>query len=265
MPAWFDALRRLWRARREHPEPDAAFWEAVERTVPYAENIPAAARERVRRLAARFLATKTFYGAHGLPITDTIAGNIAWQAALVAHRTGLGIYDDFIGVIVYPEPFRVRRRFADEVGLVHEFDDELYGETWSGGPVIVSWGTGEEEGMQVALHEFAHRLDLADGTLDGVPLLPPTLSRARWEAIADAALARLREDLDAGETPPLDPYAEEGPEEFFPVATETFFAEPAALAAWDPALFAALAEIYALSPSTSPAPMQHSPRTARSP
>ena len=197
---------------------------------------------------ARFLATKTFYGAHGLPITDALAGNIAWQAALVAHRTGLGIYDDFVGVIVYPEPFRVRRRFADEIGLVHEFDDELYGETWDGGPVIVSWGTDEEEGVQVVLHEFAHRLDLADGALDGVPPLPPSLPRARWESVMETALQRLQDELDTGKSPPLDPYAEEGPEEFFPVATETFFTEPAALAAWDPALFEALAEVYALRP-----------------
>ena len=248
MPAWIDALRRLWRARRERPGPDAAFWETVERTIPYSANIPPAARDRVRWLAARFLATKTFYGAHGLPITDALAGNIAWQAALVAHRTGLGIYDDFVGVIVYPEPFRVRRRFADEIGLVHEFDDELYGETWDGGPVIVSWGTDEEEGVQVVLHEFAHRLDLADGALDGVPPLPPSLPRARWESVMETALQRLQDELDTGKSPPLDPYAEEGPEEFFPVATETFFTEPAALAAWDPALFEALAEVYALRP-----------------
>lgn len=205
MPAWIDALRRLWRARRERPGPDAAFWETVERTIPYSANIPPAARERVRRLAARFLATKTFYGAHGLPITDALAGNIAWQAALVAHRTGLGIYDDFVGVIVYPEPFRVRRRFADEIGLVHEFDDELYGETWDGGPVIVSWGTDEEEGVQVVLHEFAHRLDLADGALDGVPPLPPSLPRARWESVMETALQRLQDELDTGKSPPLRP------------------------------------------------------------
>ncbi|WP_142803466.1 zinc-dependent peptidase [Tepidiphilus sp. J10] len=265
MPTWIDALRRLWRSRREHAEPDETFWKAVESTLPFLRNIPPTAHERVRRLAARFLATKTFYGAHGLLITDLIAGSIAWQAALVAHRTGLGIYDDFVGVIVYPEPFRVRRHLADEIGLVHEFDDELYGETWEGGPVIVSWGAGEAEGMQVVLHEFAHRLDLADGALDGVPLLPPSLPRARWESVMEDALRRLQDELDAGKSPPLDPYAEEGPEEFFPVATETFFAQPEALAAWDPALFAALCEVYGMYPSPSDRATPHGPHTTRSP
>jgi Mlc titration factor MtfA (ptsG expression regulator) len=54
--------------------------------------------------------------------------------------------------------------------------------------------------------------------------------------------------VDAGASTLIDPYGASAPEEFFAVASETFFMQPQALAQQHPALFAQLARYYDLDP-----------------
>ena len=145
--------------------------------------------------------------------------------------------------MVHPSDFRVQRAETGEDGVVHEWDDELAGESWPGGPVVLSWealddsGSVAEGGANVVIHEFAHKLDMKSGEADGVPPLPTREARERWIEVFDAEFERFCADLDAGRQTCLDPYAAEHEAEFFAVASEAFFESPNALKREFPKLY----------------------------
>jgi len=95
------------------------------------------------------------------------------------------------------------------------------------------------------LHEFAHKLDMRGGTIDGTPLLPRDL-RADWVRVC----TDVYEDLVAGRPrPPMRWYGATNPGEFFAVATEVFFEQPRELAAFEPALYDVLTRFYRQDPA----------------
>jgi hypothetical protein len=267
-------LLRAWRrwrddtaaARRAIPDD---LWKRTLVRWPFLRRIDPAAELELRRMTSLFLDRKEFHAVGGLRMNDAIAVGIAAQAALPVLRVGLPAYDGFVGIVVHPGPVRARREQRDDLGIVHEYDEELAGEAMEGGPVMLSWqdvraagqlGT-EGAAYNVVIHEFAHVLDMANGEPDGVPPLPPDISPGEWQATLareyQAFVTRV-EAADAAGTEPdtvLDPYAATGPDEFFAVASEGFFTTPQAVAGAYPALYALLARYYRQDPiaETKPA------------
>jgi hypothetical protein len=72
--------------------------------------------------------------------------------------------------------FRGADSQADAGGVVRAGDKQL-GEAWSTGRVVRAWDASQhgaydpDDGHNLVLHEFAHRLDLLDGLADGTPPL----------------------------------------------------------------------------------------------
>jgi MtfA peptidase len=183
--------------------------------------------EKLRDLALLFLAEKQFTGVQGLELTDAMRVSIAAQACLPILELGLDWYSGWSGIVVYPGDFRVRRESVDEHGVVHEWDDELAGEAFPGGPVVLSWdAAAHDPQMNVVIHEFVHKLDMLNGEADGVPPLHAGMSRSRWVEVFETAYAGFREALERGRDTWLDPYAAEHPSEFFAVISEAFFHDP---------------------------------------
>jgi len=255
---------------------DAHAWRVLQASLPYLRGLDDAQAERMRSLIAAFLSSKTFTGTHGLEPDDAMRMTIAAQACLPVLHIGLEPYDDFVEIVVYPSAFAVRRKVTDDDGLVHEFDDVLAGEAMDGGPVVLSWddvaGPDRAPAANVVIHEFAHKLDLADGDADGCPPMPRA-ARARWlEALHAAyddfvdALEALEAGLPGDVDPeseaadawyaalPLDPYAATDEAEFFAVAAEAFFVEPRALAGAYPALYACFVEYFRFDPGAAAGP-----------
>jgi len=60
---------------------------------------------------------------------------------------------------------------------VHSETDDLTGESWLRGPVILSWDDVEldsyhpEPGRNIVVHEFAHKLDSLNGATNGMPAI----------------------------------------------------------------------------------------------
>lgn len=239
---------RNWRRRRKLRQTIVSdtLWKHVEAQLPFLDYLPAETRPLLRHRAREFLAEKEFHGAGGLQLTDDIVLAIALQACLPVLHRGLEAYRDWVGVIVYPGDFVVPRREIDEDGVVHEFDDEILGEAWEAGPVVVSWhdGMGAPDGVNVVIHEFAHKLDMSNGVADGFPPLPPGLARSAWAHDFEAAFTLLGAQLDAGRPTALDPYAGEHPAEFFAVASEAFFETPLRLQEGFPAIYEQLKAFY---------------------
>ena len=230
---------------------DAGARDALARWLPQAERMPAALRDRLERLTAVFVGEKAFVGCGGFQVTRETKVAIAAQACLLVVGRNTHVYDRLHSVLVYPSQFVVPGEWHDEDGVVTEEPRVLAGESWDVSRVILSWEDVDSRGdpgeaYNVVIHEFAHYLDHESG---GAPWIAGTGARRRWLRLLDEELERLRAQADAGARSFLDAYAAEDRGEFFAVASEAFFEEPAAFARELPALYRALAGVYRLDPS----------------
>lgn len=259
-----------WFGKREADAPaiDAGLWESATAPYLFMRGLPAADDERLRALAARFLARKQFSGTHDLDITPLMHVQVAAQASILVLELGLEWYDGWSEIIVYPGQFAPEREIVDEAGVVHLVNDAMAGEAWLGGPVILSYedvamASDEDErvaGYNVVIHEFAHKLDMRDGEPNGCPPLHAGMALADWRDAFSAAYGdfcrrvdeadRLAEE-DGGaalDALPVDPYAAENPGEFFAVVSEAFFETPEWLEPAYPAVYGELRRFYRQDP-----------------
>lgn len=224
-----------WFRRRSHERsiPDS-LWHDVQQRFPFLFERSEPDVVRLKALASQFLATKEFHGANGFTITDAVALAIAAQAVLPVLHLGLGWYDDFVGIVVHPDEVLARRTLTDEDGVVHHYDEVLSGEAMEGGPVMLSWsdvesaGVSAEEGYNVVIHEFIHKIDMRDGEPDGCPPLPSRSARQAWLHAMQGEYEAFREKVIVAErfggaATWLDPYGAEAIDEFFAVACEAYF------------------------------------------
>jgi MtfA peptidase len=210
---------------------------------------------RLRDMTTLFLAQKEFTGAHGLQVNDAMAVAIAAQACLPILNLGLSWFDGFVGIVVHADAVVAQREVTDEAGVVHEYEEELSGEAMQGGPVMLSWydidesGDTAEEPYNVVIHEFAHILDMRDGTADGVPALADRAARDHWIQVLNTEYDEFCDRVDAQEDTLLDPYASQAPEEYFAVATEAFFVAPHEFSSEHPQMYALLRQFFQQDPA----------------
>jgi MtfA peptidase len=212
---------------------------------------------RLRVLAAGFLARKAITPVQGLELAAADRALIACLCCLPVLELGGRWLAGWREVVVYPGAFRVRRSEIDEpTGVLHEWDEDLAGEAWSEGPLILSWEDllldqeEPEAGCNVVAHEIAHKLDLRDGVLDGTPPLPADRHRT-WVRDFQAAFEALCTEVEAGRETEIDPYAATAPEEFFAVVSEYHFSASPVLDETLPAIAAHLRAFYGPSPFAS--------------
>ena len=247
---WFGRWRRA-RAVQRKPV-DAAAWAAVVQRFSFLRVLDAGEQSRLRDLVAAFLAEKSLQGAGGLIMTRDIELVIAAQACLLVLKLDLDYYDDWVEIIVYPDEFIVDHEYTDEDGVVHRVHAPLSGEAWEQGPVILSWVDAEAadggDGYNVVMHEFAHKLDIRNGTADGFPPLHDDMDRRTWTRSFSEAYADMQQRLERHEYTLIDPYAAEDPAEFFAVLSELFFERPDTLNDIYPAVYTQLAAFYRQDP-----------------
>jgi len=121
------------------------LWLGIEGNLALFQGMTAVEKAHLRELSTLFLHEKNFVGAQGLLLTETMHLIIAVQACLPILNLGIGCLSGWTDVIVYPGPFRVSRDSTDEVGVVHHQEQVLIGESWSSGPLIVSWADVERD------------------------------------------------------------------------------------------------------------------------
>ena len=247
------AFLKAWRRKRtlRRSALDPALWRRVTAGQPFLAGLAPAENQRLKDCAVLFLDEKQMHGARGFVLDDTVRLSIAVQACLPILNLGLDFYLGWVGIVIYPGEFKVRREHMDESGVLHEFDDELSGEAWPGGPVILSWQdvTLGEAGYNVVIHEFAHKLHMSRGDMDDFPLPHADMDRKAWLAAWEAAYAKFCGQVDRGIDTVIDPYASEQPAEFFAVLSETFFTLPHAVRSLHSGLYAQLALFYRQDPA----------------
>jgi len=217
--------------------------------------LPVDLQLRLRESCEQFLRDKAISAAADLRLGDDRRLLVAALCCLPVLHLGYRWLRGWSEVIVYPGQFRVRREHHDDsTGVVAEWDDELAGESWDRGPLVLSWADlkhdlhAPQPGFNVVAHEIAHKLDALDGVMDGTPPLPDAARRQAWVAAFEPAYEHLCRCIDEGRETPIDDYAGESPDEFFAVVTEYHFSLPQALAVAFPAVAAELEAFYGPSP-----------------
>jgi len=225
-------------------------WQTAEYPLVFLDRLTDDERQRLRELATAFIAAKEWSAAGDLQLTLAIQLSIALQACLPILNLGLDWYDGWVGIVVYPGDFVIPRQIVDASGVVHEFNDQVLGEAWEGGPVLLSWFDNLDDigDISLVIHEFAHKLDMRNGATDGMPALHDNMSAEAWIAAFAPAYEDFCRRVDAGEETAIDPYAAEHPAEFFAVVSEVFFEAPDLLHDAYPAVHAQLCLFYRQNP-----------------
>jgi hypothetical protein len=243
LTSWFGGTAPL--------ELDLQAWTAV-LALPVFDGFSADEIARLEGLARQLLADKTFTGAAGHEVDAAMATHIAAFAVLPVLNIGYEWYKGWNEIIVYPAEFMPEREVLDDFGVVHRVRAPLSGEAWAGGPLVLSWDdllhSGGGQGYNVVIHEFAHKLDMKNGSVNGLPSLHSGLSVEGWAAAFNAAYEDFCRRVDGGEDPEIDPYASESPAEFFAVLSECFFEMPDVLQHDYPAVYEQLKLFYKQDP-----------------
>ena len=297
-------LRALFGKPAPVPAPTEEDWREVLEW-PLFDGLTQPERAQVRALAERLLAEKTVSPVSGAEPAGRDIAAVAAQAALPVLNLGAGWYGTWNEIILYPEQFVPEREITDDFGVVHRVRQPLSGEAWEGGPLILSlddvaereitddfgvvhrvrqplsgeaWeggplilslndvaASGWRDGYNVVIHEFAHKLDMKNGAVDGLPPLHSDMDAGGWAAAFEPAFNDFRRRVDhaerVGRELDLDPYASESPAEFFAVLSEYFFELPDLLAAEYPAVYAQMRRFYRQDPLKRLEAFSHDPPT----
>jgi Mlc titration factor MtfA (ptsG expression regulator) len=239
-------------ARRKHL-PDG-WEEIVRRCVAYWRVLDPQDQARLADLGEHLVVTKRWEAANGFDMTDEVVVTIAMQAAVLILGLDVDYFSKVTSIIVHPTTFSIPGPRATDIrGMLDSGARPLLGEAHHDrGPILLAWDQVRSgarhrgRGHNVVLHEFAHKMDMLDGVVDGTPLMPNQTALDRWIEVCAAELKLMRRG-EAG--PLLDDYGATDPGEFFAVATEVFFGRPVDLRDTKPQLYEVLAEYYRQDPA----------------
>jgi len=201
-----------------------------------------------------FLDEKEFIGCGGLEITDEIRITIAGNASILLLGRDRRCFPGFTSILVYPDTYIAKEINYEGLVEIHE-DSARAGESWQRGPVVLSWAdvlhdtSEQDDGHNVVLHEFAHKLDEENEIMDGLPVLRDSTHYRKWAEILSREYVALQSRVERGADTVLDEYGAFSPPEFFAVATETFFEQPRQMKNRLPELYEQLKIFYNLDPA----------------
>jgi len=230
------------------------LWVEVTEKLPVLQGMTAVEKAHLREMTTLFLHEKRLVGVQGLQLTDTMCLTVATQACLPALSFGIGCLSGWIDIIIYPGAFRISREEMDSMGVIHHQERTLVGESWSRGPLILSWedvekdSRGEHAGRNVVIHEIAHKLDMLNGPADGFPPLHYGMPITEWTSALSSTYDSLVSRVEHHHNICVDPYAATSPAEFFAVISEYFFCAPQVLNVHFAAVYRQLVLYYRQNP-----------------
>ena len=253
----FTWLKRR-RRRRLLREPFPDDWEPFLGSVPLCASLDSAEQARLRDDLRVIVAEKHWEPCGGMEMTDEVKVVIAAQAALPILHLDHDYYRNVGSILVYPDTFQVPRREGLPGGVVAEGPSPTLGLASLHGPLILAWDAvrhgneNREDGRNVVLHEFAHKLDMLDQFADGAPPLRSRGQYRAWQRIMTEEYENLVERAEKGRRTLLDKYGATNPAEFFAVATELFFEKSRQMRDKHDELYGLLVEYYRQDPAAWP-------------
>lgn len=251
---------RSWKRKHAEKVMSSVFPEEwvkfLESNIVVYNSLPEKLKAELRSLTLLFLDSKEFEGCGGLEITDEIRVTIAAEASLLLlNRNLTESYPNLRSVLVYPHAYVAAGRSVVGASSVVEGERSVrLGEAWQDGEVVLAWDHAKsgslnfDDGQNVILHEFSHKLDQASGSANGAPILNNRSCYKTWGMVLNHDFRELREEVEHRKKDVIDSYGATNPAEFFAVATETFFEKPKSLRKKHPELFNELKQYYNVNP-----------------
>lgn len=167
---------------------------------------------------------------------------VAAGACIPVFRFPEWQYNNLSEVIIYPDLFN--ENFATKG--TGRFISGMVGSGVMEGKMILSKKSlhlgfdNRTDKKNVAVHEFIHLIDKADGAIDGVPNLFVDKSFALpWFELMRQKVKEIEKNKSD-----INPYGTTNPAEFFSVVSEYFFERPKLLKKKHPQLYAELTEVF---------------------
>ncbi len=249
---WFKKRRR----RRIIDKPFPNAWVRIlEENFAYWRYLDDREQTALQHIVHVLVEEKNWEGCGGVEMSDEIRVTIAAQAALLLLEIDHDYYANVDSILVYPSAYLLPRTSSAGGGAVTEESVPVLGSARMGGPVILSWdsvrgsGRNERDGRNVVYHEFAHKLDMLDGMVDGTPVMVDDEEFREWVQVMTREYDELCESARLGRKSLLDDYGATNVGEFFAVATEAFFEKPVEMKQGHPALYGVLQDFYGQDPA----------------
>ncbi|RKZ71443.1 MAG: protein mtfA [Gammaproteobacteria bacterium] len=248
---------KLQRSRRNKLffKPLPPGWiQILEDNVPLYSLLPENLQDELHGRINIFLDEKEFIGCRGLQMSDEIRITISGNACILLLKRDKRCFPRFTSILVHPDTYVTKQVTYD--GLVEVHDDSIRsGESWHRGPVVLSWADvihgslNSDDGHNVVLHEFAHKLDEENEIMNGLPVLRDSSHYADWAKVLSKEYDSLLIRVEHRTNSVIDAYGAVSPAEFFAVATESFFEKPLQMKQKLPELYEQFKIFYNMDPA----------------
>jgi Mlc titration factor MtfA (ptsG expression regulator) len=234
--------RRTLRRIKVIAEPLPAAWEEVlQQNVVFYQALDEAGRERFRNLVKVFIDEVPVTGIR-TDVDDTTHVLVAASATIPIFGFEDWEYAGLGEILIYPGAFNedyqtdqgLSRNTLGMIGVNH-----LSGVMILSKPDLISGFRNHKDKRNVGIHEFAHLVDKADGSVDGLPNRVAGDAAAPWISWVAEELKR---DPKAREE--IDDYAYTNEAEYFAVLSEYFFEAPELLQQRHPEVYAMMRKMY---------------------
>lgn len=233
--------RKLRRRKKLGKEPFPEQWAHIlDKRVAFYHALSFQERDRFNKEIQFFLNEKTITGIK-TEIDDETRLLVAASAIIPIFSYPGWEYDTLGEILIYPSNFDdtnfdFSKKTANTMGLV----------TGRGGTLVLSKPAlyrGFENSIDrtnVGIHEFVHKIDGEDGSIDGVPaLMMDKHTSQEWLTVMKHEMELMRNDKSD-----INPYGLTNEAEFFAVVSEYFFENPARMEKGHSGLYRLLKKIY---------------------
>lgn len=229
-----------------HSTPLKSYKDLLSTHIAYYRKLSEADKETFETLIDTFLQDTVIEGVE-TEVTDIDKVMIASSAVIPIMGFPGWRYKNLTNVVLYPDTFNQEFEFEGEnrniMGMV--------GSGFMNGQMLLSRaaivkGFSESAGKEnVAIHEFVHLLDKADGEIDGIPeiLVSPDFATP-WLKMMHQEMHRVASDKSD-----INPYALTNEAEFLAVAAEYFFTKPEKLQSKHLEIYQQLTQIFGQKPA----------------
>jgi Mlc titration factor MtfA (ptsG expression regulator) len=230
------------RRQRVMTQPFPPIWESIlVHQVAYFCALSDREKQRFRKMVMVFLDETRITGIR-TDVDDQTRVLVAASAIIPVFQFPDWEYRSLAEVLIYPDNFddsyqsdgNGARDMLGMVGTGH-----LSGVMILSKPALISGFSITGDGNNVGIHEFAHLVDRADGSIDGIPPgAPPQLVAAwvRWVGQELTTESQTRSHVK--------PYAYTNEAEYFAVLVEYFFEQPLVLKRKNPELYRMMEKMF---------------------
>jgi Mlc titration factor MtfA (ptsG expression regulator) len=239
---------------RSRPHPDG-LEEVLSRNIGLYSRLPSDLQAELRGHINVFLNEKRFRGEGGQEITPEVMFTVAGAACILLLNKEPSYFPGFSSILIYPDTYETTQIHRDGAVETHRRSRRA-GESWHRGPVVLSWSdvlygaSNAEDGYNVVLHEFAHKLDEENSGTNGLPILRDIGHYRDWAEVLGREYQLLEDRVSRRKNKVIDGYGLTSPAEFFAVATESFFEKARSMQKRLPDLYEQLKKYYAVDPAS---------------